>query len=79
MKDYIVFLNSGESIYGSMEDQEAERLKQAYRKRTSWIEEFADSEGIFLLDMRQVAALVFNKNFPDKIVGFNNGQEPKEE
>lgn len=65
MKEYIIWLvaNGGGPV-GTMEDDEAERLKQAFKEQRPGIYEFKDTDGSTLVDLRQVAVLAIN-DVPD--------------
>lgn len=61
MKDYIIFLTSGESIFGTMSDTAARKLKMDYIECAQSRRVYKDTEGELLLDMSKVAALAVNK------------------
>jgi hypothetical protein len=73
MKAYIIFLSSGESIDGLMEDGEAERMKEAYEDMASspGVHRFRDKEGVILLDPKDIVALViYDPRKATRPVGF---------
>lgn len=70
VKDYIIWLCSGESIYGTMDYREAEKLKQAYTGKTPGVLEFTDTEGVLLLEVRNIAALAINSARQEMAAGF---------
>lgn len=70
MKSYIVFLKSGESLYGVMDDAEAEKLKQAYINKTPGVMEFTDTEGVILLESQNIVSLALNEPCKEITVGF---------
>lgn len=70
MKSYIVFLKSGDEIYGDIEDQEAGRLEKCFKRRIRGIQKFQDAEGVFLLKMSEVSAIALNDASSSHKVGF---------
>lgn len=81
MKDYLIMFKSGDSLYGEMNDAEAEKLKQWFKSRRMELEEFSDTEGVLIVDASQIVAVVINECEETKPAGFktNIGQEPKKE
>lgn len=71
MKEYILWLDKGEAIYGTITSAEAERLKKAFRDQRPEVCEIQDTDGSTLVNLRQVAALAIN-DVPDhnRKVGF---------
>jgi len=76
VKDYLIWLYSGQIIDGTMEDDEAERLRITYRNRLPGIQEFTDTEGVVLLEIKDVSALGINKAISSKKAGFNKTDTP---
>lgn len=76
MKDYVVFLSSGESICGTMEDPQAARLKKAFCGQMPGVQEFIDTEGFFLLEVKNIVALVLNHDLDKKEIGFSSTETP---
>lgn len=70
LKSYIVFLKSGDEFYDDIKDQEAGRLEKCFERRMHGIQKFKDTEGIFLLKMSEVSAIVLNDASPPHKVGF---------
>lgn len=72
MKDYILWLSSGESIYGTMEDSEYERLESLYLNNHGGRQKFTDTDGVLLLNLNDVLAVGINNpiNIKKKEVGF---------
>lgn len=80
MKDYIVFLASGESVYGTMSDTEAARLRQAFIDKAPGVLEFSDTQGALLLETGSIMALALNNVGSNQQVGFiDRAGSPKEE
>lgn len=61
MMDYIIFLKSGETLSGTMDETEVSNFIMAYRNKTPGVLKFTDTEGFFLLEMENVAAIGFNQ------------------
>lgn len=78
MIDYIIWLKSGESIYGTMAEEEIDRLKAWVSSSADTPGEFRDTDGTLFITSGQVAAIgVANKPQHVNSIGFkNNGQEP---
>lgn len=76
MKDYLIWLRSGQIIDGTMEDEEAEKLRKAYRDKLLGMQEFTDTEGVVLLEIKDVSALGINKAISAKKAGFNKTNTP---
>lgn len=76
MKDYVVFLSSGESVCGTMEDSKAAGLKKAFVDKMPGIQEFTDTEGVFLLEVQNIVALVLNHDLDKKEIGFSSTETP---
>lgn len=73
MKDYILWLTSGESIYGTVEDAEYERIETLYLSNQGGRQKILDTDGILLVDFNNVLAVGINepiKNNTKKEVGF---------
>lgn len=72
MKDYLIWFSSGRCIEGAMDNQEAERLRQAFKDKYErpGITEFTDSDGILLVEMGEVDAVSINDQYRKDEVGF---------
>lgn len=70
MVDYIIMFHSGSDIYGTINTQEAEMLKQAYVNKAPGVLEFNGIEGVFLLEMSNVIAILFNPVNKISKIGF---------
>lgn len=60
MKEYVFWFSGGYGPVGLMEDEEAERMKQAIKDQRPGIHEFKDTDGSFLVNVSQVTALAIN-------------------
>lgn len=60
MKDYILWLSSGESIYGTMEDSEYGRLESLYLNNQGGRQKFTNKDGVLLLNLNDVVAVGIN-------------------
>lgn len=65
MKEYILWLESGEAPVGQMEDDEAQRLSKAFQEQRPGVSEFADTDGTLFVNMQRVVALAIN-DLPEK-------------
>ena len=81
MKDYLIMFKSGDYISGTMNEAEAEKLKQWFKSRHMELGEFIDTEGVLIVDASQIVAVVINDCEDTNPAGFktNIGQEPKKE
>lgn len=72
MKDYLIWLSSGSCIEGSMEDSEAQKLKEIFKEKfhCQGISEFKDTDGDLLVDMAKVEAVSINKATGKDKLGF---------
>lgn len=72
VKDYLIWLNSGVCIEGVMNDNEAYRLNQAFKNKSSQsgIIEFVDANGILLVEMNKVDAISINEPVNKNVTGF---------
>lgn len=71
MKDYIIWLKSGESIYGTMDDEEINRLKGWLKSNQDYPGEFQDTDGELIFFAEQVAAIAINATHDTDSIGFN--------
>jgi hypothetical protein len=60
MKSYLIWLDSGESIEGNMEDNEVEKMCGMFDKGCNTRGNFKDTEGILHVDFHKVAAIGVN-------------------
>ena len=51
MKEYILWLDKGEAIYGTITSAEAERLKKAFRDQRPEVCEIQDTDGSTLVNL----------------------------
>jgi len=72
VKDYIIWFSSGRCSEGSMDDREAEKLRQAFKNKSEHpgIFEFTDTDGILLVEMSKVDAVSINDSILKEGVGF---------
>lgn len=72
MKECLIWLQSGRCIEGTMEEQEAERLKEAFKNKSErpGISEFTDTDSILLVEMGKVDAVAINDPVTKEEVGF---------
>jgi hypothetical protein len=69
MKDYTIWLKSGGSISGTMEDSEAARLKKFF-KLVGEMDSFTDTDGELLLSSNSIIAVSLNAVNAKQRVGF---------
>ncbi|NLW89998.1 MAG: hypothetical protein GXY34_00130 [Syntrophomonadaceae bacterium] len=70
MKDYIIWLKSGETISGTMADEEVERLKQWVKSIPQEPGEFNDNEGSLVIMPERVEAVAINDTIVMKQIGY---------
>ncbi|AND84263.1 hypothetical protein GTH52_07110 [Clostridium tyrobutyricum] len=72
MKDYLIWLKSGESISGTAKKDILEMLKDRFKdhKEEREIISFPDEEGGVILDMDRVEAIAINKCIENNKAGF---------
>lgn len=72
MRDYLIWFSSGRCIEGTMDAQEAERLKEAFKNKSEHpgISEFTDTGGVLLVEMGKVDAVSVNEPIQKDGVGF---------
>jgi len=76
VKDYLIWLRSGQMIDGTMDDDEAERLSTVYLSKIYGIQKFIDIEGVLILEMENICAIGINKAVGAKEVGFLKTDTP---
>jgi hypothetical protein len=74
--DYIIWLISGESIYGSMDENEAERLKKVYMEQQAGCHEFRDTDGTLLICPQKVAVVALSESGDKVQAGFKQTNTP---
>lgn len=70
MKDYIIWLTSGETISGTMTDEEADRLKNWLVTNPHEPQEFVDTEGSFIVRPERIEAIAVNMVIEHNTLGF---------
>lgn len=73
MKDYLIWLKSGETISGTANENTIEWLQNRFKNREYELEEiisFDDEDGTVFLDMNKVEAIAINKCCEDRKAGF---------
>ena len=72
MKDYIIWLKSGETVTGSVKEDIIDSLKDRFINSSGEKEilSFNDEEGEVTLDLSRVEVIVINKQYTNKSVGF---------
>lgn len=70
MREYTVFLSSGETICGTMNETEYQRLCSLFLQGDEGRHVFSDTQGQFVVAMNQVIAVGGNRVTEEKTVGF---------
>lgn len=70
MKEYIIWLDSGECINGTAEEPVLKDLQQRFKNKSDDIISFSDTEGETVIDMSKVQAIAANKLDDKSIIGF---------
>lgn len=72
MKDYIIWLKSGECISGSIEEGIINNLQNRFKDSTVEHEKisYSDEDGNVVLDLSEVEVIAINKQYTNKSVGF---------
>lgn len=73
MKDYLIWLKSGETISGTADEDTIKWLQKRFEDREYELEKiisFDDEDGTVALDVDRIEAITINKCLEDKKVGF---------
>lgn len=70
MKDYIIWLKSGETISGVAEERIIKQLQSEFAKDCEEKAIFVDQDGEVVIDLNQVEAIAINKQPDANKLGF---------
>lgn len=84
MKDYIIWLNGGNSLGGTAEESELMKLKENYKNAESGKQdddyvcyELKDTDGVTYVNLFNIQAIAITKCTENKDIGFNIGVDVK--
>ena len=74
MKEYLIWLKSGETICGTAEEETIKMLQNKFKNHEyeEDIFSFSDNDGTVVLDMDRVETIAINKCVGNKKVGFKS-------
>ncbi|MEY7998616.1 hypothetical protein AB8U03_00120 [Clostridium sp. Mt-5] len=72
MKDYLIWLKSGECINGTTKENILKMLQDRFKNHENGKEiiSFTDEDGAVIFDMDRVEAIAVNKCYEDRKAGF---------
>lgn len=70
MKDYIIWLKSGETISGTAEEETINNLQKCFSLDSEEKVFFTDSDGAMAIDLSRVEAIAINKQPESNKLGF---------
>lgn len=75
MKDYLIWIKSGETISGTADEDTIKWLQKRFENREYELEKiisFDDEDGTVALDVDRIEAITINKCCENKQVGFKS-------
>lgn len=72
MKDYIIWLRSGECITGTVKEDVIQDVKQKFDAKKEQIIEFDDIDGHVAVSNDEIEAVGINKHLENKAYGFKS-------
>lgn len=75
MKDYLIWIKSGETISGTADEDTIKWLQKRFENREYELEKiisFDDEDGTVALDVDRIEAITINKCYENKQVGFKS-------
>lgn len=74
MKDYLIWLKSGETICGTAKEETIKMLQYRFKDHAGKKEiiSFTDKDGDVVLDIDRIEAVAINKCIENKKVGFKS-------
>lgn len=75
MKDYLIWLSSGECIEGTAKESILKDLQQRFKDKSDDIVSFSDTDGEVTINMNRVEAMAINNQLIENEAGFKNRRE----
>ena len=70
MKEYIIWLDSGECVTGTVDEENESLIKEAFVKKAFGLMTFSDTEGTVYVAMSNMQAICFNNTQEGSKCGF---------